>query len=301
MINSLNNCMLCPRNCKINRNSEIKGYCGANNQIKVARAALYQWEEPCISGTNGSGTVFFSNCNLKCVFCQNHKISQEGVGEYISIQRLSEIFLELEHQGAHNINLVTPTHYAYHIIDAIKLSKQEGLSIPILYNSSGYENVETIKLLKGLIDVYLPDIKYFNDKYAIQYSNAPNYFSYATRTIKEMVAQVGEVSFDKNGIIKKGVIIRHLMLPGLLFDSKKIIDFIYNNFNNSVYISIMNQYTPMHKAYLFKEINKPLNSKHYDCLIDYALSLGITNGFIQDSGTSSESFVPAFDLKGIRK
>jgi putative pyruvate formate lyase activating enzyme len=299
MMKNLSNCKLCPRNCGINRLDDNIGYCGAGKDIKVARAALHQWEEPCISGTQGSGTVFFTNCNLKCAFCQNHSISQENIGKVVSVDRLSEIFLELQSQGANNINLVTPTHYVYQIIEAIKLSKAKGLKLPILYNTSGYENIETIKLLNGYIDVYLPDIKYFNDKYANRYSNAPNYFKYASNAVVEMLNQVGGAEFDKDGIIKKGVIIRHMMLPGLLFDSKRIIDFIYNTFGDSVYVSIMNQYTPMHKAALYSEINKPLNPKHYDSLIDYAVSIGIKNGFIQDSGTSSEAYVPYFNLEGV--
>jgi putative pyruvate formate lyase activating enzyme len=299
MINNLNNCKLCPRDCGINRLDNKLGYCGAGKYIKIARAALHQWEEPCVSGTKASGTVFFTNCNLKCVFCQNHTISQESIGREISIERLSDIFLELQAQGTHNINLVTPTHYVYQILEAIKLSKDKGLILPILYNSSGYENVETIKLLDGYIDVYLPDIKYFDDKYALRYSNAPGYFKYASEAVREMFKQVGEAEFSEDGIIKKGVIIRHMMLPGLLFDSKKIIDFIYNTFGDSVYVSIMNQYTPIHKASLFNEINKPLNPKHYDSLVDYALSIGIKNGFIQDSGTSSEAYVPSFNMEGV--
>lgn len=299
MIKNLSSCKLCPRNCGINRLDNKIGYCGAGKDIKVARAALHQWEEPCVSGAQGSGTVFFTNCSLKCVFCQNHSISQESVGKAVTMERLSEIFLELQSQGANNINLVTPTHYVYQIIEAIKLAKSKGLKLPILYNTSGYENLETIKLLEGYIDVYLPDIKYFDDKYALRYSNAPNYFKHASETVKEMFKQVGEAQFNEAGIIQKGVIIRHMMLPGLLFDSKKIIDFIYTTFGNSVYVSIMNQYTPMHKAVLFSEINKPLNAKHYDSLIDYAVSLGIKNGFIQDSGTSSEAYVPNFNMEGV--
>ena len=294
MKNLLKSCRLCPRNCGVNRLDGEIGYCRAGKEIKIARASLHQWEEPCISGTRGSGTVFFSNCSLNCVFCQNHSISQEGIGNNVSIERLSHIFLDLQAQGAHNINLVTPTHYVCLIIDAIKLAKQKGLILPILYNSSGYENLETLKLLKGYIDVYLPDIKYFHDKYALRYSGAKDYFYYARRAVNEMFDQVGQVKFDSNGIIQKGVLIRHLLLPGLLFDSKKIIDFIYKNFKDSVYISIMNQYTPLYKVSEFNEINKPLNPKHYDSLINYALAIGVNNGFIQDSGTSSNAYVPEF-------
>lgn len=299
MTDLLTNCNLCPRKCNVNRLDNKLGFCLSGKNVKISRVSLHNWEEPCISGTKGSGTVFFSNCNLRCVFCQNHTISQEGFGKEVSIERLSQIFLEQQQRGAHNINLVTPTHYTYQIVEAIKLSKKNGLSIPILYNSNGYENVETIKMLNGYIDVYLPDLKYFNDKYAVKYSKASNYFKIASKAINEMFSQVGTPVFDKNNLIQKGVIIRHLMLPGLLFDSKKVIDYIYNTFGDSVYISIMNQYTPMFNAEKYPEINKPLNPKHYDALIDYSLSIGIKNGFIQETGTNSKAFVPEFDLRGV--
>ncbi|KHD35229.1 Fe-S protein [Clostridium acetobutylicum] len=296
-MDSLKNCTLCARKCGVNRLENKKGFCLSSDKVKIARVSLHAWEEPCISGKNGSGTVFFSNCTLRCVFCQNHEISCEGTGKEVSIERLSDILLEQQNRGAHNINLVTPTHYVPQIIEAIKMAKSKGLTLPILYNSNGYVNRETIKLLDGYIDVYLPDLKYFNDKYAIKYSKAPNYFNVASNAIQEMFNQVGKPVFDENGLIKKGVIIRHLMLPGLLFDSKKVMDFIYNTFGNSVYVSIMNQYTPTFKAENYSEINKPLNPKHYDALIDYCLSIGIENGFIQDTGTNSESFIPEFDLR----
>lgn len=298
LINELTNCNLCPRNCGVDRTKSV-GFCKAGDDVKVARVALHNWEEPCISGTKGSGTVFFSNCNLRCVFCQNHEISQEQVGKEISIERLSEVFLEEQGRGAHNINLVTPTHYVPQIIAALKIAKANGLNLPILYNSNGYENVDTIKALKGYIDVYLPDLKYFNDKYALKYSNAAHYFENASKAIKEMVSQQPECIFNEDGLIQKGVIIRHLMLPGLLFDSKKVIDYIYNTFGDSVYLSLMNQYTPMHNACKFIEINRTLNPKHYDSLIEYCLELGVKNGFIQDDGTSSEGYVPEFDLRGV--
>lgn len=290
----LNQCRLCPRECNVNRLTGEVGYCGASDKLMVSRAALHFWEEPCVSGENGSGTVFFSNCNLKCVFCQNHCISQENLGVEISIERLSEIFLELEENGANNINLVTPTHYVPQIIEALKLSKANGLKIPILYNSNGYDSLDTLKALDGYIDVYLPDLKYYNSKYSLKYSMAKDYFEKASIAIEEMYRQVGKPVFDENGIIKKGVIIRHLMLPGLLFDSKKILDYIHKTFGNNVYISLMNQYTPMFKASNYPEINRKLNEKHYDSIIDYALDLGIKNAFIQESESSSEEFVPDF-------
>lgn len=295
----LENCKLCPRNCGVNRLSGKRGFCGAGDKIRVARAALHYWEEPCISGDVGSGTVFFSHCTLKCVFCQNYNISQCEWGKEITVDRLAEIFIELQNKGALNINLVTPTHYVPQIIEAISISRKSGLKLPIIYNSSGYEKVETIKLLKGYIDVYLPDMKYFDTKYSIRYSKAKDYFKYAKEAINEMVNQVGEAKFDERGIIQKGVIVRHLMLPGLLFDSKKIIDHIYNTYGSKVYISIMNQYTPLEHVKAYPEIDKPLNQKHYDALIDYALNLGVKNGFIQEEGTDKESFIPLFNFEGV--
>lgn len=295
----LKKCNLCPRKCSVNRLEEELGFCKGSRDVKIAKVTLHQWEEPFVSGKQGSGTVFFSDCNLRCVFCQNGSISHKGIGKIVSIHRLSEIFLQQQKRGAHNINLVTPTHYVPQIIEALKLAKGNGLNIPILYNSNGYENLDTIKALEGFIDVYLPDLKYYKDKYALKYSAAPNYFNTASKAITEMVAQVGEPKFDNAGIIQKGVIIRHLMIPGLLFDSKKIIDFIYTTFNDSVYISLMNQYTPLHEAYKYPEINKPITPEHYDALINYCLNIGITRCFIQESGTSSKSFVPEFDLSGV--
>lgn len=295
----LKNCTLCIRNCKIDRLNGKVGVCNSTDTLKIARAKLHHWEEPCISGSNGSGTVFFSNCNLKCVFCQNHSISQEGNGLEISINRLSEIFLELQSQGAHNINLVTPTHYVPQIIEALKISKSNGLTIPILYNTNSFDSLETIKLLNGYIDVYLPDFKYFDDKYSIAYSKAPGYSKNVLEVIKEMVSQVGESQF-KDGIIQKGVIVRHLLLPGLLFDSKKVIDTLYNNFGDNIYISFMNQYTPLYNAKNYPEINKPINPKIYDSLINYAVNIGVKNGFIQEEGTNSENYIPSFKNEGVK-
>ncbi|MCY6485688.1 radical SAM protein [Clostridium aestuarii] len=298
-MNILKSCTLCPRNCSINRLKGDVGFCNSGKNIKIARVSLHTWEEPCISGTNGSGTIFFSNCNLKCVFCQNHIISNGGIGKEISIKRLSDIFLEQQQKGAHNINLVTPTHFVPQIISALKIAKNNGLIIPIVYNSNGYENIETIKLLNKYIDIYLPDFKYFSDKYSIKYSSSANYFKIASMVISEMFSQVGRPKFNKDGLMIKGMIIRHLMLPGLLFDSKKVIDYIYNTFGNSVYISLMNQYTPMYNSYKYPEINKKINPKHYDSLINYCMKLGITKAFIQEFGTASESFIPDFDLREI--
>lgn len=298
-LNILNNCTVCARNCGSNRNTENLGFCKSSSKIKLAKAYGHMWEEPCISGEKGSGTVFFSNCNLRCVFCQNHDISQEDIGKEVSIERLSEIFLEQQARGFHNINLVNPTHYIPQIICALDMAKENGLSIPIVYNSNGYENIESIRALKGYVDVYIPDLKYFNDKYAIKYSKAPNYFNIASEAIKEMVKQVGTCEFDDNGIMTKGVIIRHLMLPGLLFDSKKVVDYIYKAFGDDVFLSLMNQYTPMFKASEYPEINKTLNPGHYDSIIDHCIDLGFKNAFIQESGSNTTAYVPDFNLQGI--
>lgn len=324
-LNLLDECTLCNRNCKINRNDNQIGFCRASNKVKLAKASLHLWEEPPISMGNGSGTVFFSHCNLRCVFCQNYNISQNSeenasdfctsniqdlhesncvssvIGMEVSITRLSEIFLELQDKGANNINLVTPTHYVPQIIEALKIAKRQNLNIPILYNTNTYDSIETIKLLDGYIDVYLPDLKYFNNKYAIKYSNAKNYFSNTIKVIDEMVRQIGKPVFNKDGLMIKGVIIRHLMLPGLLFDSKKIVDYVYNKYGDDVYISLMNQYVPMFKASDYPEINKKLNPKHYDSLINYALELGLRNGFIQDDGANDASYIPNFNLDGVKK
>lgn len=291
----LKSCTLCPRRCGTDRESGKVGFCGGGSQIKIARCDLHFWEEPCISGKNGSGTVFFSYCPMRCVYCQNHKISHLGVGKTISVYELADCFLDLEKKGANNINLVTPTHYVPQIIEALAIAKKEGLALPIIYNSSGYENVETIKMLDGKVDVYLPDMKYFDDRYAIRYSGAKNYFKIASLAISEMFSQVGKCVFDENGIIKRGVIVRHLMLPHLLFDSKKIIDYLFKTYGDDIFLSIMNQYTPV--ATLpkdFPELNEKISERYYNSLIDYALNLGIKNAYIQEGETAKESFIPEF-------
>lgn len=297
-MNYYKKCMLCPRMCMVNRYQE-KGFCKATNEIKVALAKPFFYEEPPISGTNGSGTIFFSGCNLKCCFCQNMEISTFNKGKTITITKLAEIMINLQKQKVHNINLVTPTIYLPSIIKAIKKAKKRGLVIPIVYNSSGYENVEAIKLLNGLIDVYLPDFKYYNDQYAIKYSKANNYLENVKLVIDEMVKQTGPCVFGNNGIIKKGTIVRHLMLPTLKEDTKKILNYLYQTYHNNIYISIMNQYTP-NKYVEFKELQNPLNENDYDEIIDYALNLGINNAFCQVGGTVSESFVPEFNFDGTK-
>ena len=306
----LNKCTLCIRNCKVNRNDNKIGVCKASNKIMIAKAFLHLWEEPPISMGKGSGTVFFSHCNLKCVFCQNYNISQNNkknintcnssvTGKEVSIERLSEIFLELQEKGANNINLVTPTHYVPQIIKAIDISRKKGLNLPILYNTNSYDSLETIQSLNGYIDVYLPDFKYFNDKYAFKYSGAKNYAENAVKVIDEMLKQTGAPKFDEQGRIIKGVIVRHLMLPGLLFDSKKIIDLLYKRYGDNIFISIMNQYVPMFNASKYPEINKSLNPKHYESLVNYAAELGVKNGFIQEEGANTTSYTPDFNLEGV--
>lgn len=299
MTNILKKCTLCPRNCRVNRYNDI-GFCKANNKIKVSLAKLFFYEEPPISGTNGSGTIFFTNCNLRCCFCQNNEISSQGKGLEITIKRLSEIMLELQEKKAHNINLVTPTMYVPQIIKAVKKAKKSGLTIPIIYNTSGYENVNTIKLLEGTIDVYLPDFKYFDNDIAIKYSKADNYFDYAKEALKEMVRQTGPCVFDKNGLIKKGVIVRHLELPTKKDDTKKILNYLYHTYHDNIYISIMNQYTPTNNI-KYNELTKPVPKSDYEEIIDYAIDLGITNAFCQEDETVSDSFIPTFNFDGVKK
>lgn len=291
-MNYFKNCNLCPRNCNINREKE-HGYCHANNKLKIARAALHYYEEPCISGTNGSGAIFFTYCNLKCIFCQNYEISTKNIGKEISIEKLSDICLNLQNQGANNINLVTPTHYILLIKEALIKAKNKGLTIPIIYNTSGYEKVSSLKLLEGLIDIYIPDLKYKSEILGKKYSNAPDYFNITTKAIKEMYRQVGKPKFSKEGIMQKGLIVRHLAIPENEKDSKEILTYLYNTYKNNIYISLMNQYTPIRKT-KYNELNRKLSKKEYYNLIDYAISLGIENCFVQEEGTQKKSFIPDF-------
>ncbi len=297
MNNVLKKCNLCERNCLVNRYKSL-GFCKQSNNIRVAKAAITYFEEPCISNNKGSGTIFFSGCNLGCIFCQNIEISKENFGKNISSDKLADIMLELEANGAININLVTPTPHIIGIKDAIIKAKEKGLSIPIIYNTGSYESINSLKLLDGLVDVYLPDLKYFNDEYACKYSNAPNYFNTATNAIKEMYKQVGNIEFDNEGNIKKGVIVRHLMLPTLKEDSKKILKYLYDTYQDNIYISIMNQYTVI-KHLKYKELNHKIKEKDYNEVIDYAINLGIHNAFCQLDSTSSKDFIPKFDLQGL--
>ena len=293
----LKNCGLCPRKCNADR-TVSKGFCGATDKIKIARASLHFWEEPCISGEKGSGTVFFSGCPLKCCFCQNYKISDEVFGKEISEERLSEIFLMLQKQGAHNINLVTGAPYVPMIIKSLDMIKSE-LKIPVIYNSGGYETIETLSMLKGYIDIYLPDMKYMSSETAKKYSSAKDYPDVAKSAIKEMFSQVGKSIFDENGIMKKGMIIRHLALPNNFSDTKDVLSFISETFpEKEVIISLMSQYTPCHKASLYKEINRRISTLEYNKAVDFALSLGLS-GFMQEKSSAKEEYTPPFDLTGI--
>lgn len=298
-------CNLCPRNCLVDRENGKTGYCGQTDKIYVARAALHMWEEPCVSGKEGSGTVFFCGCPLRCVFCQNHIIalgkekSGEKIGKEIDIFRLKEIFLELQEKRANNINLVTGTHYIPQIAEALRMAKKEGLIIPIVYNTSGYEKVESIRLLEGLVDVYLPDMKYVSKELSKEYSNAADYFDVASKALEEMVRQVGEPEFDARGYMKKGVIVRHLVLPGSTKDSKAVLEYLWNTYGNKIYISIMNQYTPMEQIKNHPLLSRKVTKREYQKVIDYALSLGWENGFIQEGETAKESFIPDFYTTGV--
>lgn len=292
----LENCMICPHKCGVNRLEGNKGRCKCDDKLKIALASLHMFEEPCISGENGSGTVFFSNCNLNCIYCQNYEISNLGKGREITIEHLAEIFLKQQEKNAHNINLVTPTMYVYQIIEAIKIAKSKGLNIPIIYNSNGYENIETIKLLNGYIDVYLPDLKYYTNGLSKKYSKVDNYFETATKAIKEMYNQVGQAKFDENGLIKKGVIIRHLVLPNHIQNTKNILKWISDNMPDDIYVSVMAQYFPTYKAKDDDLINRKLNKKEYNEVLNYLYSLDLENGYIQDLGSHEEEYVPNFDF-----
>ena len=295
-LNLINKCEVCPHRCKIDRTKNQIGRCKSKDTVKVAIASIHKFEEPCISGRNGSGTVFFSNCNLLCEFCQNYEISQQGLGKEISVERLAEIFIEQQLRGAENINLVSPTSYAVQIIEAIKIAKSKGLKIPIIYNTNGYENVETIKLLNGYIDVYLPDLKYAENDLAKKYSKIENYFEIATSAIKEMYRQVGENEYDENGIIKAGIIIRHLILPNHTENSKKVLKWIAENMPKNITVSVMAQYFPTYKAKEIKDINRKITKYEYQKIENYLYSLELENGYIQEMGNNEEIYVPKWEI-----
>lgn len=294
-------CRLCARNCSVDRTIRA-GRCGETDQIFAARAALHMWEEPCISGKEGSGAVFFSGCPLGCVFCQNREIALGKSGLPISMERLTEIFLELQDEHANNINLVTPTQYVPQIIACVKEARQRGLLIPVVYNTGSYEKAETIRSLKETVDIFLPDLKYYDPELSAKYSHAEDYFSVASEAIREMVQITGEPEFDERGMMRHGTIVRHLILPGHTKDSEKILKYLYETYGNRIYVSIMNQYTPMpgiEKAY--PELGRKVTRREYERVVDYAIDLGMENAFIQEGPTASSSFIPAFDYEGILK
>lgn len=298
-MNKYENCLLCPRKCGINRRTGQTGVCGVSSEIKVARAALHYWEEPCISGKRGSGAVFFSGCSLHCVFCQNREISDGKEGKVISKERLSDIFMELADKGANNINLVTPGQYIPDIVWAVNDAKSRGMKLPIIYNTSGYENVTELKLLEGIVDVYLPDFKYMDSTLSARYSRAKDYPSVAKQALSEMVRQQPEVVIDDaTGLIQKGVIVRQLLLPGHVNDAKAVLKYLYDTYRDHVYISMMSQFTPI-ALKDYPEINRTVTKREYERLVNYALEIGITNAFIQEGDVAKDSFIPAFDCEGV--
>lgn len=298
----LTDCTLCPRQCHANRLAGQRGYCGKAAGLVVARAALHMWEETCISGENGSGTVFFSGCNLGCIFCQNFKISRNGrqhgeqeIGTEITAGRLAGIFLELESQGANNINLVTPTHYVPQIIEALEIAKGEGMNLPVVYNTSGYERAETIRMLEGYVDIYLPDMKYMDPALAAEYSGAPDYPAYAKEALREMVSQTGEFRIEEeSGLMTRGVLVRHLVLPGHVRESREVIRYLHETYGNRILLSIMNQYTPMPQVRDHKHLGRKVTKREYEKVVDYALELGVEYGYIQEGEAALESFIPEF-------
>ena len=298
-MNKYENCLLCRRKCGINRGIGQTGVCGVSSEIKVARAALHYWEEPCISGKRGSGAVFFSGCSLHCVFCQNRAISDGKEGKVISKERLSDIFIELADKGANNINLVTPGQYIPDIVWAVNDAKSRGMKLPIIYNTSGYENVTELKLLEGIVDVYLPDFKYMDNMLSARYSRAKDYPSVAKQALSEMVRQQPDVVIDDaTGLIQKGVIVRQLLLPGHVNDAKAVLKYLYDTYHDHVYISMMSQFTPI-ALKDYPEINRTVTRREYERLVDYAIKIGITNAFIQEGDVAKDSFIPAFDCEGV--
>ena len=298
--NLMSDCTLCPRQCHANRLAGRTGFCGQSGELRVARAALHFWEEPCISGTCGSGTVFFSGCSLQCVYCQNHDIALGLTGKLIPPQRLVRIFLELQERGAANINLVTAGHFLPQVCLALAEAREQGLFIPVVYNSSGYEEVSSLRLLEGLVDIYLPDLKYRSPDTAGKYSHAPDYFEKATAAIAEMLRQVGRPEFDREtGLMKRGVIVRHLLLPGQSGDSKRILRYLHDTYRNDIYVSIMNQFTPLPDVGLPQELDRRITDAEYEKILSFAERIGIEQGFYQEGGTAEESFIPPFDCEGV--
>ena len=295
-------CNLCPRECRVNREEGQMGYCMMEDGIYLARAALHMWEEPCISGESGSGAVFFSGCNLRCVYCQNHEIAGGSKGRQVSAERLSQIFLELQDKGAANINLVTPDHFIIKIAEAVLLAKEKGLRLPVVYNGSGYEKEGIIENLSGIVDIFLTDFKYMDEKAAQKYSFAPDYPEVAKKALAQMVKLVGEPVFDEKGMMTRGVIVRHLLLPGHKRNAKDVIRYVYETYGDRVYLSLMNQYTPFERLKEnsdYRELCRKITRREYETVVDYALSLGVRNAYIQEGDVAKESFIPACDYEGI--
>lgn len=306
-------CILCPRHCRADRLAGETGYCGQTARLRAARAALHMWEEPCISGAAGSGAVFFSGCSLRCIYCQNHDIALGQTGREISVSRLSEIFLELQQKGAANINLVTPTHFLPTIACALQQARLDGLSLPVVYNCGGYEDVDALKLLEGLVDIYLPDLKYRSAELSAEYSHAPDYFEKAKSALAEMFRQVGRPVFSaparfvsENAVypadtpmLRRGMIVRHLVLPGQVKDSKKILHYLHDTYKNDIYISVMCQYTPLSHVADYPGLNRPVTPTEYRRVVDYCMRLGMDNVYVQEGDVARESFIPPFDLSGL--
>lgn len=293
---TLEKCNICPHECNGNREIGEIGRCKATKKVRIALSSIHYFEEPCISGEKGSGTVFFSNCNLNCKYCQNYEISQLGKGKDITVKELAEIFLRQQEKGVENINLVTPTSYVLQIIEAIQIARKKGLTLPILYNTNAYEKVETLKLLEGYIDIYLPDFKYADNILGKQYSNVNNYFEIATKAIKEMIRQVGIPQFNQEGIMKRGVMVRHLVLPNHIENSKKVLKWLKENVSNEIYISVMAQYFPTYQAKEIKELNRKLTKEEWMQIEDYIEVLEIENGYVQELGEHEEEYVPKWEL-----
>lgn len=293
----LEKCNICPHECNSNRNKGKIGKCRATEKIRIALYNVHHFEEPCISGEKGSGTIFFSNCNLNCVYCQNYEISQQGKGKDITIEELANIFLKQQEKGVENINLVTPTSYVFHIIEAIKIAKQKGFTVPILYNTNAYEKVETLKKLEGYIDIYLPDLKYADDKLAKQYSNVDNYFEVATKAIQEMIRQVGFPTLNEKGIMQKGVMVRHLVLPNEIENSKKVLKWIKEKLPDEIYISVMAQYFPTYQAKKVENLNRKLTKQEWKKIEDYIEKLEFKNGYTQELGEQEEEYVPKWEFE----
>lgn len=296
-IEELEKCEICPHKCKVNRNENEVGRCKSRDTVKIALYSIHNFEEPCISGERGSGTVFFSNCNMNCIYCQNYEISQQGKGKEITVKELADIFIRQQNQNVENINLVTPTSYAMQIMEAIKIAKGNGLKIPIVYNTNGYEDIETIKKLNGYIDIYLPDLKYYYNELGEKYSKVKNYFEISTQAIKEMYKQVGIPKLDENGIMKKGLMIRHLVLPNNIENSKKVLNWIKENLDENIFVSVMAQYFPTYMAKNVENLNRKLTLQEYEEIENYLFSLNLDNGYIQELGEHEEEYVPNWDFK----